>query len=554
MLKKLGQCRPALKATEMRSAPLRIRAAHIGQDFKSLFYWRQLFPPTLFGPFTDLTESHRWGPFRQALATGVFTAALFPFFRPVSIGTKSDTQIWTFVLAVIVVTVIVLGTRDRRSPAPLLVLLSVAAFSVFDLALRGDFAFGVRSVFGYISVPLVGYVAFKTYRHVWSKTVPSAVVIWLIVGLIQAIWDRGFGASLLPRVSTGGVRGIVGLTPEPSALAFSGLLMLVLNEFAFAEKRYSRPIYYSVIFALLLIMLAGGSGLGILLVGLFVTVRAAVALSIQPNRLYAVGDALIVGVVAWGLYVGLERPNPLASDKSIAVSTSTSAPIAVSTSTSAPIAVSTSTSAPIAVSTSTSVPIAVSTSTSAPIASAIPVSVPTNTVPRNLSGSRGRSLLARFLDDPLGTFERDESVGERTAHILLSGISLYESKGLGYGPGTWNDNALSLVAAAPDWVQRMTLRKLDLGGRVMSGWGSAVYELGLVGVVFSVMIFLIFVKSILASKKLGPVTLTSTLLIVSIMLGPVPLALPLFAYIIGIHLRIAYPDAARNPAKPADGL
>ena len=175
-------------------------------------------------------------------------------------------------------------------------------------------------------------------------------------------------------------------------------------------------------------------------------------------------------------------------------------------------------------------------------------------MPRNLSGSRGRSLLARFLDDPLGTFERDESVGERTAHILLSGISLYESKGLGYGPGTWNDNALSLVAAAPDWVQRMTLRKLDLGGRVMSGWGSAVYELGLVGVVFSVMIFLIFVKSILASKKLGPVTLTSTLLIVSIMLGPVPLALPLFAYIIGIHLRIAYPDAARNPAKPADGL
>ena len=48
----------------------------------------------------------------------------------------------------------------------------------------------------------------------------------------------------------------------------------------------------------------------------------------------------------------------------------------------------------------------------------------------------------------------------------------------------------------------MTLRKFDLGGRVMSGWGSAIYELGLVGVVFVLMILLIFEKSIRKSTKL----------------------------------------------------
>ncbi len=88
----------------------------------------------------------------------------------------------------------------------------------------------------------------------------------------------------------------------------------------------------------------------------------------------------------------------------------------------------------------------------------------------------------------------------------------------------------------------------------MSGWGSALYELGLIGVVFISTIFYIFVKSILKSRKLAPAALSSALLVAAVMLGSVPLALPVFGYIIGIHLRIAYSDsdAVDSPVMPTD--
>lgn len=76
----------------------------------------------------------------------------------------------------------------------------------------------------------------------------------------------------------------------------------------------------------------------------------------------------------------------------------------------------------------------------------------------------------------------------------------------------------------------------------MSGWGSAIYELGLAGVVFGLMIMFIFAKSILVSKKLAPAALASALLVTAVMLGSVPLALPVFGYIVGIHMRIADSD------------
>jgi hypothetical protein len=144
------------------------------------------------------------------------------------------------------------------------------------------------------------------------------------------------------------------------------------------------------------------------------------------------------------------------------------------------------------------------------------------------------------------TFEQDGSVGERASHILLSGISLYESKGIGYGPGTWNAHAQELVAASPDWVQRMTFRKFDLGGRVMSGWGAALFEIGIVGVLLGATIVYVMVRSVLMDRKLIMASLMSTLLVIAVMLGAVPLALPVFGYIVGIHMRVAYPETSSS--------
>ncbi len=534
----------------------------------------------------------------------MFLAVLFPYFHPFTFIVRSDTQVWSGIIAGITVLVIQVQSRKLYLPVPLVILSFIAVFSLLYLFVNGDFEFGIRSVFGYGSVPLIAYVAFRTYRHVWAHALPTAVGLWFLVGVIQSVWDRDFGRNLLPRLDTDSLRGITGLTPEPSFLGVMGLMMLVLNEFAYSHSGYRNHVYYSVMLALVLLILASSSGVGLVLLVGYLTVRTLLALHMHDRAAHALADVAAVTLVTWILFVGLDNSNPLskplnpsadptptafpspkptstpahsATQNPVATSAPLDSPTApaagspVLSETNTPVVPEVTASAPPSpldttspeetvtalpsqpptlqpkpterplttpVSTSSPEPTAVTAPT--PTATLVPSATPTPSVPRNLAGSRGRNILQRLFDDPLQVFERDASVGERTAHVLLSGMSLWNSKGVGYGPGTWNDHALELRDSAPDWIQRMTVRKFDLGGRVMSGWGTAMFELGIVGLLFIATALIIMGKSVAASPRLAPVALLSAILVSATMIGAVPLALPAFGYIIGIHLWVAY--------------
>ncbi len=166
-----------------------------------------------------------------------------------------------------------------------------------------------------------------------------------------------------------------------------------------------------------------------------------------------------------------------------------------------------------------------------------------------LQNTRGGDLLIKVIRDPITVFYTDGSVADRASHLLLSFYSLIYSHGVGLGLGTWNNYADSLVSWAGGWVEEIATDKLTLSGRIMSGWGSAIFELGIIGI-FLIFIFLwIMLVGICRNKKMRSVYATSIIVIFFIMLMAVPLAFPLFGYTLGVFLYYSYADYGFSQVK-----
>jgi len=149
-------------------------------------------------------------------------------------------------------------------------------------------------------------------------------------------------------------------------------------------------------------------------------------------------------------------------------------------------------------------------------------------------------LLRSGLRGPTTLLFTDQSVADRVSHVLLSFYSLFYSYGIGLGLGTWGDYSNLLTASAGGRIEELANVWLSTGGRIMSGWGSVIYEIGIFGVLF-VMVFLwiMFVGS-RRNKEMKSVYFMSMLTIGFIMLMAVPIAFPLFGYTLGVFLYYAY--------------
>ena len=134
----------------------------------------------------------------------------------------------------------------------------------------------------------------------------------------------------------------------------------------------------------------------------------------------------------------------------------------------------------------------------------------------------------------------DQSLADRVSHVLLSFYSLLYSYGIGLGLGTWGDYSNLLTVSAGGRIEEIANMWLSTGGRIMSGWGSVIYEIGIFGVLF-VMVFLwiMFVGS-RRNKEMKSVYFLSMLTIGFVMLMAVPIAFPLFGYTLGAFLYYAY--------------
>ena len=161
------------------------------------------------------------------------------------------------------------------------------------------------------------------------------------------------------------------------------------------------------------------------------------------------------------------------------------------------------------------------------------VNIPTST--------RMAALLNLFIKSPFQIFYIDHSLAARTSHILLSMYSLLYSKGFGLGLGTWPDNIGLLAASAGGFLEEITYIRFTVG-RIMSGWGTAVYELGFVGLILPITFWRAAKKGYqnCSCIHLQYWFISSFVIIFIIMLMAISLAHPPFSYLFGVFLHYAY--------------
>jgi hypothetical protein len=171
-------------------------------------------------------------------------------------------------------------------------------------------------------------------------------------------------------------------------------------------------------------------------------------------------------------------------------------------------------------------------------------------------GTRSGRIFEKISSDPVATLFTDASISDRASHIVLSFYSLAYSHGLGLGLGTWSDRVDDMIDTAGGWVARLA-RSNPLtvqGSRIMSGWGSAVYELGAVGLLYMVLFWGLILKLGRGpgdrAAKTGPVL--NLLILFFLVLAAVPLATPFFGYLLGMYFYMAYAEDRNGPARPQD--
>lgn len=156
-----------------------------------------------------------------------------------------------------------------------------------------------------------------------------------------------------------------------------------------------------------------------------------------------------------------------------------------------------------------------------------------------LQTTRLGMILAIFTNDPLKIFLSDASISDRTAHILTSILSFPFSYGLGFGLGNWSQYGLDVVLQLGGVVAQLADYYMILGDRIMSGWGTAIFELGIFGLFFLLSFVYMMRKGIKRTNgSMKKVYISSLITLVVTMTMAVPLAFPLFGYIIGVFVNI----------------
>lgn len=169
----------------------------------------------------------------------------------------------------------------------------------------------------------------------------------------------------------------------------------------------------------------------------------------------------------------------------------------------------------------------------------------------SLEGTRLAQLLDTGSSSVTSLAYVDESISQRLFDVVVTHLSLFDSMGLGYGVGNWPEGVREIVGTSTEIARLSTLSLTS--ARVGSGFGSAVYELGVVGLVIPLALWWAVIRAL---RRVGNhrwrwficagVALTVT------MESAVPLAFPLFGYVLGLimsHSVIALHQVGENPRR-----
>jgi hypothetical protein len=137
-----------------------------------------------------------------------------------------------------------------------------------------------------------------------------------------------------------------------------------------------------------------------------------------------------------------------------------------------------------------------------------------------LEGSRMFRIVELFRESPAMLLLVDESVSDRFFQIYFSFTGTIENSFFPRGYTAWLDYLSQQYSEFPWWVQ----------GRILSGYGSAFFELGLVAVLVPMAITLAFYRFYRHDRR---TFVAMVLFLHTILLTAIPLAFPPLAFILG---------------------
>lgn len=153
----------------------------------------------------------------------------------------------------------------------------------------------------------------------------------------------------------------------------------------------------------------------------------------------------------------------------------------------------------------------------------------------SLKYSRLGSLIDVGLSNPTLLLFTDGSVADRAVHIILSHASLLFSYGIGFGLGNWGDHSEELATRVGGITLDIARVNMTEEGRIMSGWGTPIFEIGIFGLLFMLTFLFIMIRGFkTVDTSLKSVYLSSFITIYFVMLNAVPIAFPLFGYVVGV--------------------
>jgi hypothetical protein len=159
----------------------------------------------------------------------------------------------------------------------------------------------------------------------------------------------------------------------------------------------------------------------------------------------------------------------------------------------------------------------------------------------DLRTSRVGRQLDLVVADPWKLLYSDASVADRLVHVLVSHASAFYHP-LGFGPGKWGYVAREMADRMGGLAYDLaSLNMSTTDNRVMSGWGGVFFELGLAGFVFiGGFVALMALGWRRADTEHRKVFVSSAITIYVLMLMAVPIAFPLFGYLLGVFVHIAH--------------
>lgn len=105
---------------------------------------------------------------------------------------------------------------------------------------------------------------------------------------------------------------------------------------------------------------------------------------------------------------------------------------------------------------------------------------------RFLDGSRLSNLINIFIDNPSSLILIDASINDRFFHMFFSFKGFLDDFALPHGYLYWNEY---LIKELPKYSNFVIIESFSINGRIMSGYGSAFFELGFIAFLIPVTLF-----------------------------------------------------------------